>query len=68
MSVEAKTVTIKQRVEHILRQLPDDCTLDDIYYHLDVLERLIERIEIADKGVFLSQDEFDRRMEKWLKK
>ncbi len=32
--------TAKQDVEHLLHQLPDDSTLEDIQYHLYVLDKI----------------------------
>ena len=33
-------VSAKQEVEQLLAQLPDDATLEDIQYHLYVLEKI----------------------------
>jgi hypothetical protein len=32
--------TAKEDVATLLRKLPDDCTLEDIQYHLYVLEKI----------------------------
>ena len=69
MSSEVKTEpTIKERVAHVVQQLPDDCTFDDVFYHLETLEMLYERIKKADdpSTVWISQDEVEKQMQKWL--
>ncbi len=39
-SMNSATATAKQEVEHLLQNLPDDTTLEDIQYHLYVLEKI----------------------------
>ena len=56
----------KQLVENMLRQLPEDCTLEDIQYHLYVLQKIRSRIQMADRGEFVPQEEVEQRMAKWL--
>jgi len=41
------TATAKQQVQSILNRLPDDCTLDDVQYHLYVAETLRHRLDQA---------------------
>jgi hypothetical protein len=53
--------TAKQRVQFIIEQLPDDCSFEDIQYHVYVAS-LIER-RIAEEDQVMPQDEVERRME-----
>ena len=56
----------KQQAETVLRHLPDDCTLEDIQYHLYVLEKIRKgRQDIAD-GRSLGHAEAKERLSKWL--
>lgn len=57
--------TAKNEVESLLRKLPDDCTLEDIQYHLYVIEKIRRGIESADIGDTLTQEEVERRLSKW---
>ncbi len=60
-------LTAKQQVQKVLEQLPEDCTLEDVHHQLYVLEKLRRRVEMADQGTdFVSQDEVEERMKKWL--
>lgn len=56
----------KQQVLKVVEQLPDDCSIEDIQYQLYVLETLQRRVEMADQGDFISQEEAEKRMDKWL--
>ena len=42
-------VTAKQEVESLLAKLPDDCSLEDIQYHLYVIEKVRMGLDRADK-------------------
>jgi hypothetical protein len=58
--------TPKQAAAELLRRLPDDSTLEDIQYHLYVLEKIRKgRVDIA-QGRGFSQDRAKDRLSKWL--
>lgn len=59
-------MTAKQQVEKVLEKLPDDCSLEDVQYHLYVVEKLRRRVEMAERGEYVSLSEAERRLEKWL--
>ena len=61
-------VTAKEEVESLLNKLPDDCSLEDIQYHLYVIEKVRHGLEVADRQGTLTQDEVERRLGKWLTK
>jgi hypothetical protein len=58
--------TAKQEVQALLRQLPDDCSLEDIQYHLYVIEKVNNGLESAVSEGTVSQEEVERRLGKWL--
>ena len=58
--------TAKEEVESLLARLPDDCSLEDIQYHLYVLEKINQGLEAADTQGSLSQEEVEQRLGKWL--
>ena len=60
--------TAKQEVKEILAHLPEDCTLEDIQYHLYVLQKIQRGLDDARKGRVYSQEEIETRMSKWLGK
>ncbi len=57
--------TVKAEVENLLQKLPDDCSLEDVQYHLYVLEKIQRGQERAEKEGIISQEEVEKRMKKW---
>ena len=60
--------TAKQKVSKLLESLPDDCALEDIQYHLYVLQKIERGLKDADEGRVYTQEEVERMMAKWLEK
>ncbi len=60
--------TAKDEVKAILDKLPDDCSLEDVQYHLYVVEKIHRGIERAEKEGTISQDEAERKFNKWTSK
>ena len=59
--------TAKQEVETMLQHLPEESTLEDIQYHLYVLEKIKRgQTDIAD-GRRCSHKQAKERLSKWLK-
>ncbi|HVC18033.1 MAG TPA: hypothetical protein VNE18_12115 [Rhodanobacter sp.] len=59
-------VTAKQEVAQLLAQLPDDATLEDIQYHLYVLEKTRRgRADIA-AGRSYTSEQARERLARWL--
>jgi hypothetical protein len=60
--------TVKEEVTALLDKLPDDCSLEDVQYHVYVFEKINRGINRADKEGALSQDEVERKLSKWTSK
>jgi hypothetical protein len=58
--------TIKEAIKSILNQLPDDCSIEDIQYHLYVLEKIRQGLAVADRENRLKQEEVEGLLNKWL--
>jgi hypothetical protein len=57
----------KQQVTSMLQKLPDDCSLEDIQYHLYVIEKIKNGVERAEtEGVILQQDA-EKHLAKWIR-
>jgi hypothetical protein len=56
----------KHDVESLLRKLPDDCSLEDVQYHLYVLEKVRRGLDEARERGTISQEEAETRLTKWL--
>jgi hypothetical protein len=57
--------TAKDEVKALLEQLPDDCSLEDVQYHLYVVEKIHKGIKRAETEEVLTQDEVERKLGKW---
>ena len=56
----------KEDVMRILEDLPEDVSFEDIQYHIYVRQKIERGLEDVEAGRTLSEEEFDRRMAKWL--
>ena len=57
--------SVKTEITQLLHRLPDDCTYEDIQYHLYVLEKIKKGIESAERNGTISQEEIEKRFKKW---
>jgi len=57
----------KQTVRALLERLPDDCTVEDILYHLYVLREVeLGRADVAAGRVVSHEEVADQLRRKWL--
>jgi len=56
----------KDQVRALLNRLPDNCTLDDILYHLYVIQEVEKGRAEAKDGDVIPQDEVEKELRrKW---
>ncbi|MBM4167491.1 MAG: hypothetical protein FJ218_11320 [Ignavibacteria bacterium] len=60
--------TAKQEVNKLLKRLPNDCTLEDIQYHLYVIQKIERGLKDVEEGRVYTQEQVEKKMAKWLKK
>ena len=60
--------TAKQEVRSLLQKLPNNCTLEDIQYHLYVIEKINRGLQRSKQEGVLSQPEVEKRLGKWTAK
>ncbi len=58
--------TVKEEVRHILEKLPDNCTLEDVQYHLFVLQKIENGLEDLKEGRVVSHEDVEKKMKKWI--
>jgi len=56
----------KQQVESLLSKLPENCSLEDIQYHLYVLDKVRHGLEDARQNGSVSQEAAEKHLSKWL--
>jgi len=57
--------TAKEEVTSLLDKLPEDCTLEDIQYHLYVLEKVRHGLEAARREGTVPQEDAEARLFGW---
>ena len=55
-----------EQVESLLDKLPENCSLEDIQYHLYVLDKVRQGLDDARQHGTVSQEEAEKRLSKWL--
>ena len=59
-------MTTKERVREILDHLPDDCSLEDVQYHLYVVQKIERGLADAEAGRTVSHGEVEQSLRrKW---
>lgn len=59
--------TAKKDAQELLNNLPDDSTLEDIQYHLYVLEKIRRGQDDIRDGRRCTHEEAKERLHRWLK-
>ncbi len=57
--------TAKEEVKSLLDRLPDECMLEDVQYHLYVVEKIRRGIDRADVEGTMSQADVERKFSRW---
>ena len=57
--------SVKSEVLAMIRRLPNDCTLEDIRYHLDLLEELKLSEEDSEQGRVITNEEARELFQSW---
>jgi len=66
MNTEAR-VTTKAKVQELLSRLPDDCSLEDVLYHLYVIQAIERGLADAEAGRTIPHAEVaDQLRRKWV--
>ena len=60
--------TAKQEVSKLLTRLSDDCSLEDVQYHLYVLQKIERGLKDVEEERVYTQEEVEEQMAKWLGK
>jgi len=60
--------TAKEEVRHLLDQLPEDVSLEDIQYQLYVRQKIQQGLEDVREGRVLTHQEVEEQMSRWLGK
>lgn len=59
-------MTEKIEAENLIKKLPADSTFEDIQYHIYIAEKLKKARQQINKGNVVSQQEAEKRLDKWI--
>ncbi len=58
---------VKEEAIKLIQQLSDDCTYEDIQYHLYVKQKVMRGLKALEEGRYISHEEVKQKLSKWLK-
>ena len=61
-------IPAKAQIEKVLKQIPNDCSIEDVQHHLYIVLTIERRLAMADRGKAVSRTEASKRLRKWLTK
>jgi len=59
-------INAMQEVKTLVNHLPDNASIEDVQYHLYVLEKIRKGQEAISSGKHFTSDEVRQRLNKWL--
>jgi hypothetical protein len=57
---------IKTEIREVLDELPDDCTMEDVQYHLYVREQIQQGLWSLENEPTYTQEEVEQAVAQWL--
>ncbi len=57
--------SIKENAIEMIKNLPENCTLEDIQYELYVKQKIEKGLADIDRGDVLSEEEADNEINSW---
>ena len=61
-----QSTTLKSKMESLIRNLPENASIEDAMEKLFLLYKIEKGIEQADAGLTVSHEEAKQRLRKWL--
>lgn len=56
----------KEQVRNLIKDLPDDCSFEDIHYHFYLVEKISNSISVAQQNGVIPQEEVEQEIALWL--
>jgi predicted transcriptional regulator len=66
VTTKSKSISPKKKASKMLKELPDDCSYEDIQYHLYVLQKIEKGVTDIEEGRTYSHEEAGKKLNKWL--
>jgi predicted transcriptional regulator len=58
---------IKDAAIETIKRLPDECSVDDIMYEINLIAQVLDGLKDAEDGKILTTEELLGRVDKWAK-
>jgi len=58
--------SVKDEIQEILKDLPEDATLEDVQYRIYVRQKIARGLKDLDEGRTISHEELKKRASTWL--
>lgn len=58
--------SIKDEVTSLLERLPNDASIEDVQYHLYVIDKVRKGLESVERDGGLTPEQVEERLSKWL--
>jgi predicted transcriptional regulator len=56
---------VKEEVIQLIEKMPDDCTVEDIFYELYLKRKVDKGLQDIEEGRVVKHEEVKQRMSKW---
>ena len=56
---------LKETAIESIKRLPDECTIEDIMYRIDLVAQIYDGVKDADSGRLITTEELLERVEEW---
>jgi len=66
--IKSKTLNPKRSASKLLKEMPDDCTYEDIQYHLYVLQKIEKGLNDARAGKTYTTEQMKMKLKRWIRK
>lgn len=66
--IKSKTLNPKRSASKLLKDLPDNCSYEDIQYHLYVLQKIEKGLVDVENGKTYTTDQMKMKLKRWIRK
>ncbi len=60
-------IALKDAAIEVIKKMPENSSLEDIMYELDVIAQVLDGLKDAEAGKVISTEELLRRVDQWAK-
>lgn len=61
-----EAIDIKKQAHDVINKLPEDCSWEDVQYHLYAVEKIQNGLQSVEDGRTVTHEEVTKRLSKWL--